>query len=422
MKLNKKVVGSVVVAGLAGMLTITAVTSSEKPAETEVAQANNLEQAPVAGAKSLVAVNTSLENDGLAGVSATLYSYRETAVEAADNKLLVEDENAEIVSAAQDEELVTKEPELTPEQKEWQDKLMAKVDESLNVRAKADEKSDVVGKLYKGDRAKIVKVGKTWTKIESGNVKGYVKNEYCLTGDDALKYAKKTCDTVAKVTIDGLRIRSEASTDASVVDAVASGTKLVVDKKAKTNDEWVAVKYESKTCYVSAEYVKISLNTGKAITIEEEQKAKEAAEAAKQDNSSSSSSSDSGVRKPKTENGSSVAANTDDTTLLAAIIMCEAGGESYQCQLGIGAVVCNRVKSGHYPNSIYKVIYQRGQFGPASSGKLARVLKNKSISGTAKRAARAALSGQDNTNGAIGFRLYRKGLKGVKIGRVLFFK
>ncbi len=39
--------------------------------------------------------------------------------------------------------------------------------------------------------------GDTWTKIESGNVTGYVKNEYCVTGTDALNYAKKHCDTVA---------------------------------------------------------------------------------------------------------------------------------------------------------------------------------------------------------------------------------
>lgn len=36
----------------------------------------------------------------------------------------------------------------------------------------------------------------------------------------------------------------------------------------------------------------------------------------------------------------------------------------------VGAVVVNRVRSGGFANSIYGVIYQRGQFGPASSGRL----------------------------------------------------
>jgi len=70
-----------------------------------------------------------------------------------------------------DEEIVSGEP-LSEEEKEWQDKLMAAVDDFLYVRAKADADSDIVGKMYKGDRAVIKKAGKNWTKIKSGNVEG----------------------------------------------------------------------------------------------------------------------------------------------------------------------------------------------------------------------------------------------------------
>ena len=140
---------------------------------------------------------------------------KEDAIESKE-AISVEDEKINVVASSLDGKEESKEEskeeeknmsELTPEQKEWQDKLMAKVDESLNVRSKASEKSDIVGKLYKGDRALIVKVGKTWTQIESGKVKGYVKNDYCVTGQDALEYAKKTVATVAKVQTDGLRLR-----------------------------------------------------------------------------------------------------------------------------------------------------------------------------------------------------------------------
>ena len=72
--------------------------------------------------------------------------------------------------------------------------------------------------------------------------------------------------------------------------------------------------------------------------------------------------------------------------------------------LAVGAVVVNRVHSGSFSNSIHGVIYQRGQFGPASSGKLASRIK-KGVSNTARRAAQAALSGTDNTNGAKYFKL-----------------
>ena len=37
------------------------------------------------------------------------------------------------------------------------------------------------------------------------------------------------------------------------------------------------------------------------------------------------------------DRGEAVSAGADDLTLLAAIIECEAGGESYECQLAVGA-------------------------------------------------------------------------------------
>ena len=74
-----------------------------------------------------------------------------------------------------------------------------------------------------------------------------------------------------------------------------------------------------------------------------------------------------------------------DLRLMASIINCEAGGESYQGKLAVGIVVMNRVSSKAFPNTIRKVIYQRGQFSPVRNGAL-----NKRI-----KAAKKVLSGQD---------------------------
>ena len=233
---------------------------------------------------------------------------------------------------------------------------MAKVDDFLYVREKADSDSEIVGKMYKGDRAVVKEAGDTWTKIESGNVTGYVKNEYCVTGTDALNYAKKHCDTVAKVSIDGLRIRKAPDTDAEVVKTVASGEHMDVNTKAEETDGWIAVKVGSDTCYVSDDYVTVTLDTGKAVTIEEEQAAikvaeeKKAAEEAKKNASVSSekkSSSGQSASSQTTQNAS-IAASADEETLLAALVQCEAGGTSVQCMTAVGAVVVNRVRSGGF--------------------------------------------------------------------------
>ena len=139
-------------------------------------------------------------------------------------------------------------------------------------------------------------------------------------------------------------------------------------------------------------------------------------EAAAQAGNSNSGSDSAAV----TTSSEAVSASSSDTQLLAAIIQCEAGGEPYSGQLAVGAVVMNRVKSGSFPNSISGVIYQSGQFTPASSGKLARVLSSGNISSSCYQAAAEALSGADNTGGAKYFHAGTSG-SGTVIGSQIFY-
>ena len=59
------------------------------------------------------------------------------------------------------------------------------------------------------------------------------------------------------------------------------------------------------------------------------------------------------------------AASSDDLSLLAALIYCEAGNQSREGKVAVGAVVMNRIASSSYPSTISDVIYQSGQFAPA---------------------------------------------------------
>lgn len=450
MRLNKKVIGTLL--GIAGILAVTAVTTNEiQVSEKELGVSE--------------AANTSLEDEAVAGVTAALNAYQRNAAEQAATKVSVEKEDIEVVAASleadsQDAGVMNEEdaktsdteasdekaadnnngiqlqarigsteskskeaqPELTKEEEKWQDYLMADVEQSLNVRKKASEDAEIVGKLYKGDRAKILKAGDEWTKIESGNVKGYVKTSYCVTGTKALKYAKKNCDTIATVNTDGLRLRSKQSTEkGKVITAVASGTKLKVKTKEKTKDGWVAVVYNNDLCYVSEDYVDVSLKTGKGVTLEEEAAKKAAEEAAKKAAAEAEAAKNAAANSgAATTQGSAVSASADDVTLLAAIIQCEAGGCSYAGQLAVGAVVMNRVKSSSFPNTISGVIYQSGQFSPARTGKLASRLA-RGVSASCRQAAMEALSGKDNTNGAKYFKYASSGQRGVVYGTVVFY-
>ena len=316
------------------------------------------------------------------------------------------------------EEVVT-EPELTPEeqeQRDWENCLMADVEDSLNVREEADAESDLAGKLEKGDRATVLEKGDEWTKIESGDLVGYVKNEYCLYGAEALNYAKENCDTIAVCIAEGLRIRQEMNTESKIMKRLEEGDKVVVDKEASVEDGWVAVIYKDNTCYVSAEYVTLTLDVGTGMTMEEIEEIRRQEEDAKEDEEGSGSSSDS-----PSDSSSNVVQGVDDLTLMAAIIYCEAGAESYETQLAVGAVIMNRVQSVGYPNTLYDVIYQRGQFGPARSGKLARVIQQGKVTSSCYTAAQEALNDVDNTGGCLYFNDHNGTRDGLIIGGMVFW-
>lgn len=295
----------------------------------------------------------------------------------------------------------------------WATKLMPNVEDYLNIRAEASDDAEVVGKIHKGAVADIVESGDVWTKISSGSVEGYVKNEFCVTGLEAEQLANQQGTTYAIAVSGGVRVRAEASSaeGVEILKVMEEGGKLEVNKEAPQVEGWVAVKCNDKTGYVSGEFVNVELKLGKAISIEEERAAIAAAEAEKAKAAQQASAG--------TQQKAAVAASYDDVTLLGALIQCEAGSECYEGQLAVGAVVMNRLRAG-YAGSISGVIYQRGQFSPASSGKLERVLSN-GVNASCLQAAQEAINGADNVNGAKNFKNAASGHAGIVIGNHVFF-
>lgn len=99
-------------------------------------------------------------------------------------------------------------------------------------------------------------------------------------------------------------------------------------------------------------------------------------------------------------NSSVVPYTQNDLDLLARLITAEAQEEPYTAQVGVGAVVLNRVKDSRFPNTISGVIYEKDsgyyQFTPVENGWI-----NKPATDTAKQAAYDALHGYDPTHGAV---------------------
>lgn len=90
----------------------------------------------------------------------------------------------------------------------------------------------------------------------------------------------------------------------------------------------------------------------------------------------------------------------EELDLLARLIMAETEGQPYEAKVAVGAVVMNRVKSGLFAPTISGVINQNingyFQFTPVENGWIKRAANEECF-----KAAREALSGVDNTNGAL---------------------
>ena len=174
--------------------------------------------------------------------------------------------------------------------------VIAKVTNYVNVRDIPSEEGEIVGKLYDKSVGTYIEEQDGWYNIQSGSVEGFVKAEFCVTGDDAVELAKEVGTRIATVTTTTLKVRNGAGLDAEVIGLVPIEDELVVEEEL---DGWVKVSIEEGDGYVSTDYVTLSTEFVKAESKAEEEArlAKEAAaraaanKAAKSNTSKSSSSS-----------------------------------------------------------------------------------------------------------------------------------
>lgn len=163
---------------------------------------------------------------------------------------------------------------MTEEEREFSNLVIARVNDYVNVRSEASEEGEIVGKLYDKSVGTFITEQDGWYEINSGNVTGYVKGEYCVTGTDAVALAKEVGTRLATVTTTTLKVREDASTESAVLGLVPIEEELSVVEEA---DGWVKVDIEEGYGWVSTDYVSLHTEFVKA-----ESKAEEEARLAKE--------------------------------------------------------------------------------------------------------------------------------------------
>lgn len=265
-------------------------------------------------------------------------------------------------------------------------------------------------------------------------------------------HAAEDNDTTITVNVDALRVRQNPSLKAKRLGHVNKGNTLrYIDT---VDDEWIAVEFNGETAYVAAQYVtincmgpaeeqisqeqiavlqdaeteQIAIQTGEETvtetaveetvteTVDETQQApaeeavvaytEEVRVAEDNGDESADGGSEEGIvlEEEAVPLAAEIVEDSYEVKLLAALIQCEAGGECYEGQLAVGAVVMNRVADPRFPETIAEVIYQPGQFTPVKHGKVDRVLASGNIYESCLEAAREAVSGASNVGTATRFR------------------
>ncbi len=209
---------------------------------------------------------------------------------------------------------VEREIEAKREEKGFRSLVIARVNDYVNVRSIPSEEGEILGKLYDKSVGEFISEQDGWYEIESGSVTGFVKAEYCVTGEDAVSLAREVGTRIGTVNTTTLKVREEPGMDAVVLGLVPIGDELIVTEEI---GDWVKVDIEEGFGYVSIDYVELSTEFVKAESKAEEEArpAREEAErkaaqeaarkaAAKKSSSSSSSSSNHNVQAPVITSGS----------------------------------------------------------------------------------------------------------------------
>lgn len=346
----------------------------------------------------------------------------------------------------------------------WSYTAVANVSTQVNIRANASTESAIVGYLPKAGVAEVIERGEEWTHVISGGVEGYIKDEFLAYGDEAKKLAGVYGTQGVEISWDDVNMFSRPDCCSSVLKKAKGGSEYTLLEK---EGAWYAVQMDDVTvAYVPAEDVQKTTILEKAISLadsygesdgtytasnwqqEYTQNTAEdagaytgtsdetaaATEAQTPDNYQEPDGTDAAQTETPESTGeantapadsSSTAseetvttASTDDVSLLAALIYCEAGNQSREGKVAVGAVVMNRIASSSYPGSIREVIYQSGQFSPAITGWLDQVLASGAPS-DCYEAAQAALNGENPVPGALYFNTSAG--RGTKIGAHWFY-
>ncbi len=139
----------------------------------------------------------------------------------------------------------------------------------VNIRDGASEEAKIIGKFPRYAGCEILEDAGGWYKIRSGNITGYVKSEFILTGDAARDAAMGHAELMAVVSTDMLNARTEPSTEAKIWTQISNNERYHV---VSQQDGGVQIEFDEESddgetvrAYVSSEFVDVRYALNEAV-------------------------------------------------------------------------------------------------------------------------------------------------------------
>ncbi len=125
----------------------------------------------------------------------------------------------------------------------------------VNIRESGDVSAKRVGNIAQGGILTVVEQGSEWSLVTSGNVKGYIKNEFLLFGGDAAAYAASNLNKVVTINTASLRVRQYANEKSEAITLVSQGSYYGI---VEVGAGWTKIQVDDSTSgYVRNDYIKL---------------------------------------------------------------------------------------------------------------------------------------------------------------------
>ncbi len=150
----------------------------------------------------------------------------------------------------------------------WSSVAMANDDtvtSGINIRETPGEDSAVVGYLYRGGAVTVLEQDDTWTHVSSGEVDGYIKNEYLIYGNEAKGLAEYYGTYGVKASWNDVNVFSGSDAASAIIGTANDGDAFI---QVSSDGHWIEVqKGADSTAFVSIEDVTPVIMMNSAVSV-----------------------------------------------------------------------------------------------------------------------------------------------------------